>query len=96
MSGWGGQVRGVDKVRQRLVEERDEAQARAKQQARQAARSAARVLQGAAAARTGTVRTRVVETEDGAVVSASSNIPISRARVDAAVKAGTAKLGGLS
>lgn len=96
MSAWGGAVDGVDKVRAQLMRERDEVDSRAQQQTMAAAQQAAAVLRRAAVARTGTVRTTVTSTGSGATVSAVSNIPLNRARVNAAVQAGSRQLGGAS
>lgn len=95
-SGWGGTTTGLDRVQAMLTKQRSEVSVDAQSRTASAATRAASVLQQAAAARTGTVRTSVSTTPSGSVVTAVANVPISRARVNAALAAGAEVLGAKS
>jgi hypothetical protein len=91
--GWGATTTGLDRVQAMLNAQRSEVTANVQSQTAAAASRAASVLQQAAAARTGTVRTSVATTSTGSVVTAVANVPISRARVRAALAAGAEVMG---
>lgn len=94
MNKWDVTVEGLDAVLTQLSKERNDAPSQSKQATAQAARAAAKVLQGAAAARTGFVRTFISDTPSGATVTAVGNVPFDRARVNAAAAAGVRQFGG--